>query len=240
MKLGRLFPNDDRILIIPHESLRSHTRWVDVTKAVIRGGADALLTTPGILKKHHREIAGKIPVILTVPLEPQYVDLAVKMDAAAVKYHYFGPAEGIPWQQVNRFGMKCEEAGMPFLYEPVPMDKKPIEGGKNITEPEVILGACLKAVTNGADLLKTNYSGTSESFQKVTSRCPVPVVVLGGPLVPDRQCLEWIKGAVDGGAVGGALGRNTTTHREPEKIVKAIVKIIHEDASVEEALKVLN
>ena len=80
MKLGRLFPNDGRILIIPHEAIRVQTRWVDVTKAVIRGGADALIVTPGILKMHHSKIAGKIPIIMNVPLDAEYVDIAVKMD----------------------------------------------------------------------------------------------------------------------------------------------------------------
>ena len=56
LKMGRLFPKDDRILIVPHESIRPNRQWVDVTKAVIRGGADAILTTPGILKKYYKEV----------------------------------------------------------------------------------------------------------------------------------------------------------------------------------------
>lgn len=239
MRIGRLFPEDDRLLIVPHESIRAGRNWIDVTKAVIKGGADALLTKPGILKQYHREIAGKIPIILNVPLDPSYVDLAIKLDAVAVKHQYFGPSEGLPWLEVNRFATKCDEEGMPFLYEPVPMDKSRAEGGHNIEDPSVVLQACLRAVSNGADLLKINYTGTPESFKKVTSRCPVPIVVLGGPLVPDKEFLEYIKGSVDGGAVGGAIGRNTTTHRDPEKIVRSIQKIIHDDASVEEALKEL-
>jgi fructose-bisphosphate aldolase/2-amino-3,7-dideoxy-D-threo-hept-6-ulosonate synthase len=239
MKMGRLFPDDDRLLITPHEGLRPDRRWVDVAKAVIKGGTDAILTTPGILMRHHEAVAGKVPFLLQTPLDPKYVDIAVSMDAVAVKWQYFGPIQNLPWWDVNRFAMECEEAGMPFLCEPVPMDKPRNEGGKNIDDPDVILGAALRGVANGADIIKCNYSGTPESFKKVTSRCPVPVVVLGGPLVPDKQCLEWVKGSVDGGAVGGAIGRNTTTHRDPEKIIRAIQKIIHDDASVDEALKEL-
>ena len=237
--MSRLFPSDGKIVIIPHETMIPDRRWEDITKAVIRGGADALIITPGILKRHHNAINGKIPVILTVPLEPEYVDLALKVDAVAVKWHYFGPIDKLPWWDVQRFAARCDEEGMPFLYEPVATDKLVSEGGKNITDPDIILDAALKAVCKGVDIVKCNYRGSPDSFRKVTERCPVPVVVWGGPLIPDRQCLEWIKGSMDGGAVGGALGRNTTTHKDPERMVRAVSRIIHDDASVEEALKEL-
>lgn len=239
LRMSRLFPDDDRILIVPNETLWPDRRWKDITNAVIKGGADAVIVTPGILKANYEVVAGKVPVILTVPLDPSYVDLAVQMDAAAVKWHYFGPLEDLPWWDVQRFASRCDDMGMPFLYEPVPRDKPTSEGGKNISDPNVILNAALRAVNKGVDIVKCNYSGTPKSFRKVTSRCPAPVVVLGGPLVPDRQCLNWIKGSIEGGAVGGALGRNTTQHKTPEKIVRAIRRIIHDDASVEEALKEL-
>jgi DhnA family fructose-bisphosphate aldolase class Ia len=239
MKLGRLFPNDGRLLIIPHEAIRVQARWVDVTKAVIRGGADALILTPGILKTHHSKIAGKIPIIMNVPLEPEYIDMAVKMDVAAVKVHHFGPEDTFPWDQVQKFSMKCEEKGMPFLYEPVPMTAFWSEGGNYVHDPDIIMKAVLNAVARGADFIKTSYTGDPESFKKITSRCPIPIVALGGPLVPDRETLEWIKGTMEGGGVGGAFGRTTTTHKSPEKIVRAIHRIIHDDATVDEALKEL-
>lgn len=239
MRMGRLFADDGKFLIIPHEGIRAERRWVDVAKAVIKGGADAILTTPGIMIKHHKAVAGKVPIVLTVPLDPYYVDVAVKMDAAAVKMHYFGPLRSAPWGDVNRFAMKCEEEGMPFLWEVVPMDKPRSEGGERVYDPDVLLQGCLTSVANGADIIKTSYSGSAESYSKVTSRCPVPMVVLGGALVPDKEFLEYFKGAIDGGAIGGAIGRNTTTHRDPEKMVRAIQKILHDDASVEEALKEL-
>jgi DhnA family fructose-bisphosphate aldolase class Ia len=239
MRMGRMFPDDDRILISPHEGLRPGRRWVDVAKQIIKGGADVLLTRPGILMHHHEAVAGKIPIMLNVPLEPDFVDLAVKMDAAAVKWQFFGPLNKLPWADVHRFSMKCEEEQMAFLCEPVPMDKPRAEGGKNITDPDILLRASLTGVAHGADIIKTSFSGTPESYKKVTSRCPVPVVVLGGPLVPDKECLEYVRGSMDGGAAGGAIGRNITTNKSPKKMVRAIQKIIHDDASVEEAMREL-
>jgi DhnA family fructose-bisphosphate aldolase class Ia len=238
LRLTRLLPGDGRIVIIPHETMYPDRDWAAITKAAIKGGADALIVTPGILKRYH-DVIGKTPVILTTPLEPEYIDLALKVDAAAVKWHYFGPIDKLPWFEVQRFAAECDDAGMPFLYEPVPMDKLPTEGGSNITDPAIVADACAKAVSRGVDIVKCHYTGTPESFRKVTSGTPAPVVVLGGPLAPDRQALELIKGAMEGGAIGGAIGRNTTTHRSPEKIVRALSKIIHDDATVDKALKEL-
>jgi DhnA family fructose-bisphosphate aldolase class Ia len=45
---------------------------------------------------------------------------------------------------------------------------------------------------------------------------------------------------MDAGAAGGAFSRNTVTHPNPEKIVKAIRKIIHAGASIAEAANELN
>jgi DhnA family fructose-bisphosphate aldolase class Ia len=51
--------------------------------------------------------------------------------------------------------------------------------------------------------------------------------------------LETVRGALDGGGAGVAMGRNLWQHEHPEKITKAIAAIIHEDASVASASKLL-
>jgi len=48
-----------------------------------------------------------------------------------------------------------------------------------------------------------------------------------------------VKGATEAGAGGASIGRNAFQHRNPAKIVRAISLIVHENASVDEALKVL-
>jgi DhnA family fructose-bisphosphate aldolase class Ia len=48
-----------------------------------------------------------------------------------------------------------------------------------------------------------------------------------------------ISGAIDNGASGAAFGRRITQHKTPGKICGAISKIIHEDYTVEQAIKEL-
>ena len=44
-----------------------------------------------------------------------------------------------------------------------------------------------------------------------------------------------IRGAMDAGCAGLSIGRNAFQHENPERFVAAMAKIVHGDASVEEA-----
>jgi class I fructose-bisphosphate aldolase len=48
-----------------------------------------------------------------------------------------------------------------------------------------------------------------------------------------------VKGAVDAGGAGVSIGRNVFQHRDPSRMVGAISLLVHENASVEEALSFL-
>ena len=92
----------------------------------------------------------------------------------------------------------------------------------------------------GADIIKCSYTGSVESFREVVLGCPVPVVIAGGPkMSSDRDILEMVKGAVEAGGAGVSIGRNIFQHREPSRMVGAISLLVHENASVDEALALL-
>jgi len=238
-RMNEIFREDGKTLIVPMESLSPHRSWHEIAKEVIKGKADAIMTTPGILKQYYDCVAGKIPIILTVPLQPFYIDLAVKMDCSAVKWSYFGPIDKLPLEDVQKFASKCDEDGMPFYLEIVPMTAPWSENSKLIIDVDALMKTCLLAASLGADFVKTNYTNDPVAFKRITSACPIPVTILGGERISDEECLKRIKGAIDGGAAGGAFGRNVTTHTSPEKIVRAIQKIIHENASIQEAMNEL-
>ncbi|OQX20979.1 MAG: fructose-bisphosphate aldolase, partial [Desulfobacteraceae bacterium IS3] len=68
----------------------------------------------------------------------------------------------------------------------------------------------------------------------------VPVVIAGGPKMDsDREILEMVRGAMDAGGAGASIGRNIFQHRNPKAMVQAISSIVHEDYSVDKALKFL-
>ena len=115
--------------------------------------------------------------------------------------------------------------------------------GENISnpfDPKIVAHVARIGAELGADVVKTVYTGDSESFRTVVEGCPVPIVIAGGPQANnDKELLEMVKGAIDAGAVGVSMGRNIFQHSNPENITKAISNIIFDNSSVESALEVI-
>ena len=84
----------------------------------------------------------------------------------------------------------------------------------------------------GAHIVKTYYC---EDFEKVSSTCPVPVVVAGGKKLPEKEALELTYNAVSAGAVGVDMGRNIFQSESPLAMIQAVAAVVHRGASVDEA-----
>lgn len=95
----------------------------------------------------------------------------------------------------------------------------------------------------GSDIVKTAFptGASADEFRAIVEACFVPVIVLGGAAMgDDRALLEMVKKAIDGGAAGIAVGRNVWQHSQPAKIAKALHAIVHDEATVDSALKCLS
>jgi len=89
----------------------------------------------------------------------------------------------------------------------------------------------------GADIVKTYYC---EGFEEVVGKCPVPIVVAGGPkLDTDQDVLELCYNAIQCGAIGVDMGRNVWQHAYPEAILRGVRGILHEGLKVKEALQMV-
>ncbi|GMO01240.1 3-hydroxy-5-phosphonooxypentane-2,4-dione thiolase [Parageobacillus thermoglucosidasius] len=87
----------------------------------------------------------------------------------------------------------------------------------------------------GADIVKTYYC---DDFEKVTSKCPVPIVIAGGPKFETiREALEITYNAMEQGAVGVDMGRNIWQSPNPTAMIKAIHAIVKKNYSVNEAVE---
>lgn len=100
------------------------------------------------------------------------------------------------------------------------------------------LGLCCRiAAELGAQAVKTYYC---DDFEKVVRGCPVPLVIAGGPrLETELDALKLTYNAVKEGAKGVDMGRNVWQSANPVGMIKAIRAIVHENASVQEAGKML-
>lgn len=92
--------------------------------------------------------------------------------------------------------------------------------------------ACRIAAEIGAHMVKTYYC---EGFEKVVEGCPVPIVVAGGTKIPEKDALELTYNAVKAGAAGVDMGRNIWQSDNPIPMIKAVRKIVHENATAKEA-----
>ena len=98
----------------------------------------------------------------------------------------------------------------------------------------------------GADIVKVVYTGSPESFRQVVEGAGgnlpggIKVVIAGGEkMESDLDVLEMVAGAMEAGGAGVSIGRNIFQHDRPENMVAAVVAVVHEGATVDEAMKLL-
>ncbi|MFH1031008.1 MAG: 3-hydroxy-5-phosphonooxypentane-2,4-dione thiolase [Chloroflexota bacterium] len=88
----------------------------------------------------------------------------------------------------------------------------------------------------GARVVKTYWC---QNFEKVSTGCPVPVVMAGGPQVDtELQVFEFVYDGMQKGAIGVNLGRNIWQSDFPVAMIKAIRAIIHKKAAPKEAQEI--
>ena len=223
----------------------------EAVNKVAEGGANAVLGHMGLPKHGHRGYGHDVGLIIhlsaSTALGPDQnhkvlvttVEEAIKVGADAVSVHINVGAEDES-EMLHDLGFvaeRCDEWGMPLLAMMYPRGKK-VDSEHDV---EYVKHAARIGAELGADIVKTNYTGDIETFKEVVNGCPVPIVIAGGPKTnTDQEFLEMIKGAMEGGARGVAIGRNVFQHADSVKMTKAITQIVHKkNTSVEEALEAL-
>lgn len=90
----------------------------------------------------------------------------------------------------------------------------------------------------GVDIVKTEYTGSAESFAEVVEAAyPAKVVLAGGsPGGEMRDYLQMTVDALSAGAAGFTYGRFVWQHPNPGRVVEALSLIVHQNESVDEAL----
>lgn len=96
-------------------------------------------------------------------------------------------------------------------------------------------------VEMGADIIKTDWPGSTAALRQITQELPVPVMLAGGPKGGggDRDTVALVHQIVAGGAAGIFFGRSIFQAADPLAVMKACRAIIHDDASFDEAVETL-
>ncbi|CAN7221145.1 class I fructose-bisphosphate aldolase [Devosia sp. LjRoot3] len=171
---------------------------------------------------------------------------ALEMDAACVVVNLFMlPDEPELFRQcvanISRVRADCLKYGMPLMIEPLVMLPNDIRGGYQVDgDAEKIVTLVRLAAEMGADIIKADPTDNPDDFHRVVEAARVPVLVRGGGKEDLKAVLAKSARLMGQGAKGMVYGRNIYQHANPRAVVSALMAIIHQGASGEQAWDVYN
>jgi len=239
-----IIPMDHGVTAGPMQGLHKMSETVD---AVARGGANAVVLHKGIIQAGYRGYGRDIGLIMHMSASTNLgpdpgnkvsvadVDEAIKLGADAVSVHINVGSKSEPDQLafLGRSAKICREWSIPLLAMMYPRGEKI----KNEFDVEVVSHAARVGAELGADVVKTNYTGSVESFGDVIRGCPVPVVMAGGPKTKTQEeFFRMVYDSIRAGGYGVSAGRNVFQADDPTKMVQVLCGIVHEQLSVKDAV----
>jgi class I fructose-bisphosphate aldolase len=232
-------------------------------KTLVEAGPDAIQLTVG-QAAHLQSISGKQKPALVLRTDVANVygtDLpktlfsrtieecmlqAVRLDAACVCVNLFqipGAPEVTDQCVANILKLKPESDyyGIPMMIEPLVFQPNAQAGGYMVDGDAVkITHLVRQAVELGADVIKADPTDDVSLYHKVIETAGgVPVLVRGGGKVDDETILKRTQGLLEQGASGIVYGRNVIQHDNPTGITRALMAMLHDGASVTEALALI-
>jgi DhnA family fructose-bisphosphate aldolase class Ia len=169
---------------------------------------------------------------------------AVRMDAACVVANLL-LMEDEPdlhrqtVRNISRLRHFCDRYAMPLMVEPLVMVPNPKRGGyQTVGDAKRLTPLVRQAREMGADIIKADPTEKVEDYPGVIEAARCPVLVRGGGKESVENVFEKAQAFLGTGAKGLVYGRNVFQHPNPSKIVRALMAMIHEDASADEARRI--
>lgn len=217
------------------------------------GQASLLQSLPGkakpalVLRTDVANVYGKeLPRHLFSKIIDRPVEQAIRLDAACVVVNLFlipGEPEVTAHCVDNILTLKpeCDRYSMPLMIEPLVFRPNSEAGGYMVDGDEKkIIPLVRQAVELGADIIKADPTDDVSLYHKVIETAGrIPVLVRGGGKAPEREILERTVQLMQQGAKGIVYGRNVIQHSNPKGITQALMAVVHDGASVDEAVRFL-
>jgi fructose-bisphosphate aldolase/2-amino-3,7-dideoxy-D-threo-hept-6-ulosonate synthase len=241
-----IVPMDHGITVGPIPGLIDLPSAVD---KVAEGGANAVLGHMGLPLHGHRGYGRDIGLIIHLSAstslgpDPNHkvlvteVEDALRVGADAVSIHINVGADCEPemLRDLGRVARTCDQWGMPLVAMMYPRGPKV----RSEHDVEHVKLAARVGAELGADIVKTNYTGSQDSFSEVVKGCNVPVVIAGGPkMSTERELLTMVYDSVQAGGAGVAIGRNIFQAEDPTLLVRKLSAVVHQGGTVEEAERI--
>ncbi|MDI6641484.1 MAG: 2-amino-3,7-dideoxy-D-threo-hept-6-ulosonate synthase [Elusimicrobiota bacterium] len=242
-----IIPMDHGFTMGPIKGLEDMKKTVNL---IVEGGANAIILHKGIVAAGHRGSGKDVGLIIhlsgstSLAPDPNYkvivcsIEEAIRLGADAVSVHVNLGAhdEHEMIRELGRIGKECQEWGMPLISMMYTRGEK-IDDQFNV---KYVKHAARVGAELGSDLVKVNYTGSAETFAEVVNGCPVPVLIAGGEKTEtELDLFKMVEGSLKAGGKGVSIGRNVFQHENPILIIKAISAMVHQGASVEDAMQIL-
>ncbi|MGI0004594.1 MAG: 3-hydroxy-5-phosphonooxypentane-2,4-dione thiolase [Candidatus Nitrosotenuis sp.] len=216
-------------LEIPKKTIAPLLKYCDslmVTRGIVRTSVDPNFPVPIVLR-----VSGGSSIIgedLSNEKVTTSVKDAIRINASALAMSIFVGAkyEHNSLVSLGNLVNEAEEYGLPVLA--VTAVGKELEK----RDARYLSLSCRIAAEFGAHMVKTYYC---ENFDKVVNSCPIPVIVAGGPKIPERDALELTYNSIKAGAAGVDMGRNIWQSQYPIPMIRAVRAIIHSNYSLDQA-----
>lgn len=215
---------------------------------VVAGKPDAITMMKGIARSVFQPYAGQCSLIMKSSSYSQfyhpYVDAPVAdveeavslgADAISVGMIVGGPEQAEQLTHLGRISKEAEKAGMPLIAHIYPKGSMI----KDSKDADALAYAVRAGAELGVDVIKTLWSGSAESFQKVIDSCPAKVCLAGG--AGGNNLIDYFimtREALDIGLAGVTFGRCVWGDDYPTAVVLALKALIHDDLSVAQAMEV--
>jgi DhnA family fructose-bisphosphate aldolase class Ia len=166
---------------------------------------------------------------------------AVQMDASCVVVNLFMlPNEPDLFRQcvenISIVRADCDKYGMPLMIEPLVMRPHSEKGGYMVDgDAEKIVTLVRLAREMGADIIKADPTDDTSMFHRVVEAARCPVLVRGGGREDLKQVFARSRELLNQGAVGMVYGRNVYQHKNSGAVVRALMAMIHDGVSSDDA-----
>jgi class I fructose-bisphosphate aldolase len=122
-----------------------------------------------------------------------------------------------------------------------PLAMKAGESGYGVDgDADTIVTLVRQAVELGADVIKADPTDDLDDYPRVLEVAgAAPLLVRGGGRATDEEILRRTRTVVDLGASGIVYGRNVIQHERPAAMTRALMAVVHDGASADEALELL-
>jgi len=239
------------------EDIRSAIRTlVDAGPDAIQltiGQARHLQSVPGrhkpslVLRTDVANVYGqKLPDVVFSRMIEEAALQAVQMDAACMCVNLF-QIPGAPGvtdqciQNIIQLKRESDRYGMPMMVEPLVFQPNEKAGGYMVDgDVEKIRHLVRQGVELGADIIKADPTDDPSLYGAVIEAAgDVPVLVRGGGKASDEEILQRTEVLMRSGAAGIVYGRNVIQHTHPARITRALMSLVHENATAAQAAEYL-